>query len=150
MPESGFGMLNIDSRAAPTTAVYINKSSQYALEEMLRLAFLVPLHKQGHCRGTEISSSQSLRQAAHKTMNGAILQVGFALRTAGPTCWAQTSWQKETKLWNLKVCCMPPHWPLLHHSCGVSSGFTNSRFGLIEVRLQEMGHLLLQHILWLR
>lgn len=65
MPKDGLGMLNTNSRAVPTTAVYINKSLQYVLAEMLRLAFLSPLHKQGYCSRTEISSSRSLRQAAH-------------------------------------------------------------------------------------
>lgn len=77
MPEDGLGMLNIKSRAVPTTAVYVNTSLQYALAETLRLAFLSPLHEQGYGSRTEISSSQSLTQAAHKTMKGTVLQVAL-------------------------------------------------------------------------
>lgn len=51
MPEDGLGMLNINSRAVPTTAVYVNKSLQYALAETLRLAFPSPLHKQDIAAG---------------------------------------------------------------------------------------------------
>lgn len=77
-PEDELGMLNINSRAVPTTAVYnVNKSLHFALAETLRLAFLSPLHKQGYCSRTEISSSWSLTQAAHKTMKGTVLQVAL-------------------------------------------------------------------------
>lgn len=77
MPEDRLGMLNIHSRAVPTTAVYVNKSLQSALAETLRLAFLSPLHRQGFCSRTGISSSQSLTQAAHKAMEGAVLEVAL-------------------------------------------------------------------------
>lgn len=65
------------SRAVPTAAMYVNKSLQYTLAVTLKLAFLSPLHKQGYCSRTEISSSRSLTQAAHKTMKGTILQVAL-------------------------------------------------------------------------
>lgn len=137
MPEDRLGMLNINSRAVPTTAVYVNKSLQSALAETLRLAFLSPLHRQGYCSRTGIS------RASHKQPTRPWKELYYK-RLCTEDCWCHVlgsaPCQEEARLWNLKACPTPPHWlPTIY--CGVSSGFKNSKFGLMEVKPQkELGH----------
>lgn len=70
-------------------------------------------------------------------------------------CWGHVlgsaPCQEEARLWNLKACPIPPHCLTSHHLCGVLSGFKNWEFCLMEVKPQnKFGHLLSQHILWLK
>jgi len=77
-PRRWIGDAEHQEQSCSHRAMYdFKKSLQYVLAAMLGLAFLSPLHKQGYCSRTEISSSWSLTQAAHKASIGTVLQVAL-------------------------------------------------------------------------